>query len=64
MRREANALPPLAALFTTDGYRVPGAELAPPMPDALGQWELPLGDDRAYGLNSASGQIRIVPPAY
>jgi hypothetical protein len=59
-------LPPLAALFTTDHYRVPspGPEPAPEEGSSVDQWELPLDDARHYGLTRASGQIEIVPPAY
>jgi hypothetical protein len=58
-------LPPLAALFTTDNYRVPSPRAQEPdAPASLDQWELPLDDERRYGLTRASGQIQIVPPEY
>jgi hypothetical protein len=57
-------LPPLAALFATDGYRAPRATADATGDDGLDQWELALEEGREYGLSGASGQIQIAPPAY
>jgi hypothetical protein len=64
--RQHRFLPPLAALFTTDSYRAPQSRSEPesPTPASLEQWELELGDERKYGLSSASGKIQILPPEY
>lgn len=64
MPRDHGPLPPLAALFTTDGYRVPRATPDATGDDGLDRWELALQDDREYGLTNASGQIQITPPGY
>jgi hypothetical protein len=68
------ALPKLAAMFMTEGHRVPAELLSNPALDApdvpaatphpLDEWECPLDGVRKFGLSSGSGVLPMRPPEY
>ena len=66
------SLPKLAAMFLTEGHRIPAELLANPALDApaaapahpLDEWECPLDASRQFGQSSATGDLRTRPPEY
>jgi hypothetical protein len=66
------SLPKLAAMFLTEGHRIPEELLANPALDAppsaaahpLDEWECPLEGGRSFGEERATGNLRITPPEY
>ena len=58
-------LPRLAAMFLTDGHRIPPEvlETLPPAPDPA-TWECPAEGTAALGDSRTPDRLRIVPPEY
>jgi hypothetical protein len=70
----ARPLPKLAAMFLTEGHRVPEELLPSPARDAgsasgtpphpLDAWECPLDGARQFGQSAAGGALPLRPPEY
>jgi hypothetical protein len=71
------SLPKLAAMFLTEGHRIPEELLADPALDApaldapaadpghpLDGWECPLDAGQQFGGSTGTGDLRMRPPEY